>query len=67
VAEWDPLGLIELAPHDEYDPYAQVLASKLKRGNDRSDIVAYLTTKLCEPGGLILPSGRLVARKQRTR
>jgi hypothetical protein len=27
----------------------------LKRGNDRSDIVAYLTTKLWEPGDLITP------------
>lgn len=42
-----------IAPVDEYDSYANVLASKLKRGNDRSDIVAYLTTKLWEPGDLI--------------
>jgi len=53
--KWDPLALQGGAPDDEYDSYAQVLASKLKRGNDRSHIVAYLTTKLSEPGDLITP------------
>jgi hypothetical protein len=43
---WDPLGLAGVAPDDECDSYASVLASKLRRGNDRSDIVAYLTTVL---------------------
>jgi hypothetical protein len=45
---WDPLALKGQAPDDEYDGYASVLASKLQRGNDRSDIVSYLTTSLME-------------------
>ena len=54
--KWDPLALNGIAPDDEYDGYAQVLASKLKRGSDRSDIVAYLMTKLWEPSDLITPT-----------
>lgn len=27
--KWDPLGLRDMAPEDEYDSYAMVLASKL--------------------------------------
>jgi hypothetical protein len=52
---WDPLALHGLAPDDEYDSYANVLASKLKRGNDRSDIVSYLTTSLVDKGDVITP------------
>jgi hypothetical protein len=37
-----------------------VLASKLKRGNDRSDLVSYLTTTLTEMDDVITP--RWVAR-----
>ena len=47
---WDPLGLNGIAPDDEYDSYARVLASKLKRGDDRAEIVRYLTVSLAEPG-----------------
>ena len=35
---WDPLGLRGISDdwtEDEYDSYANVLASKLKRGNNR--------------------------------
>jgi hypothetical protein len=53
---WDPLALTGLVPDDEYDSYANVLASKLKRGNDRSDIVAYLTTCLIDRGTPITPA-----------
>jgi hypothetical protein len=33
---------------DESDSYADILASKLKRGNNRADIVTYLTARLVE-------------------
>ncbi len=68
--KWDPLGLHDLMrdpehdwPEDEYDSYANVLASKLKRGNDRSDIVSYLTTSLIEKDQIITPAwtGRCAA------
>lgn len=39
---WDPLSLRGVAPDDEYDAYATVLASKLRRGRDREDLSAYL-------------------------
>jgi hypothetical protein len=35
-----------IAPDDEYDSYARVLGSKLKRNNGRADIADYLTTAL---------------------
>jgi hypothetical protein len=47
---WDPLALKGVAPDDEYDAYARVLASKLKRGDDRAEIVRYLTAALAQPG-----------------
>jgi hypothetical protein len=60
--KWDPLGLFEDAcdpderwPEDEYDAYANVLASKLKRGNCRSDIKTYLTNSLLEEGDALTP------------
>jgi hypothetical protein len=53
---WDPLGLTGVAPDDEYDSYANVLASKLRRGNDRRDIVAYLTTSLVDKDDVITPT-----------
>lgn len=56
--QWDPLslrGITEDWPEDEYDSYANVLASKLKRGNDRNDIVSYLTTSLMEQDDAITP------------
>lgn len=46
---WDPLALAGVAPEDEYDSYAGVLASKLKRRQDRAEIVRYLTVALAEP------------------
>ena len=58
-AEWDPLGLSGIDPdwpEDEYDSYATVLASKLKRGNERSDIVSYLTTSPMEKDDVVTPS-----------
>jgi hypothetical protein len=61
--KWDPLGLYEPVrdaeeewPEDEYDAYADVLASKLKRGNERSDIVSYLTTSLTDKDAVITPA-----------
>lgn len=43
--QWDPLGLrAHGVPEDEYDNYANVLASKLKRGNSHAGIARYLTT-----------------------
>lgn len=61
--KWDPLGLYELVhdpeeewPQDEYDSYADLLASKLKRGNERSDIVGYLITSLTDKGALVTPA-----------
>lgn len=56
--KWDPLGLNGITddwPEDEYDSYASVLASKLKRGNDRADLVAYLTTSLIDRETVIMP------------
>lgn len=58
---WDPLGLCALMrddewPEDEYDSYANVLASNLKRGNDRADIVGYLTTSLIDRDTPITPA-----------
>lgn len=56
--EWDPLGLCSIDPdwpEDEYDSYASVLASKLRRGNDRTDIVGYLTTSLVDKHDVITP------------
>ena len=56
---WDPLGLAELGvPDDEYDTYAAVLASKLKRGNARADLVHYLTFTLSDPADHIAPVWR---------
>lgn len=52
---WDPLGLKGQAPDDEYDSDAGVLASKLKRGNERSDIVSHLTTSLMEKDDVLAP------------
>jgi hypothetical protein len=52
---WNPLALDGLAPDDEYDSYANVLASKLRRGNERSDIVSYLTTSIIDKNALITP------------
>ena len=59
--KWDPLGLYALVrdedwPEDEYDSYANVLASKLKRGSDRADIIGYLTTSLVDKDTLITPA-----------
>jgi hypothetical protein len=51
----DPLSLKGLAPDDENNSYANVLASKLWRGNDRIDMVGYLTTRLLGKGDLITP------------
>lgn len=45
---WDPLGLAGIVPDDEYDAYLDVLASKLKRGMSRADVVSYLTQTLSE-------------------
>lgn len=62
---WDPLGLasVEDWPRDEYDSYAGVLASKLRRGNSRADIAIYLATKLTEsaPSEAELGSGGTTA------
>ncbi|MGH2917843.1 MAG: hypothetical protein ACRDLS_04475 [Solirubrobacteraceae bacterium] len=55
--KWDPLSLRGEAPEDEYDSYANVLASKLRRGNTRHDIADYLTTCLSEDG-IITPRWR---------
>lgn len=52
---WDPLGLRGQVPEDEYDSYAGVLASKLKRGNSRSEIVSYLATTLMDEGDVLAP------------
>ncbi len=50
---WDPLALRPHgAPEDEYDAYAGVLASKLRRGSSCEDIAAYLGTALAEDGGV---------------
>jgi hypothetical protein len=46
----DPLALRGIAPDDEYDGYARVLGSKLKRSNGRANIADYLTTLLAEGG-----------------
>ena len=69
---WDPLGLCALMrddewPEDEYDSYANVLASNLKRGNDRADIVGYLTTSLIDRDTPSLPPGSRAARPPATR
>ena len=54
---WDPLGLgaQEDWPEDEYDSYANVLASKLKRGNPRSDLASYLTMSLHDGDAVVTP------------
>lgn len=57
-SHWDPLALAGIAPDDEYDSYANVLASKLKRGSGRHDIATYLTTALADPSDLITPTWR---------
>ena len=59
--KWDPLGLCALVrdddwPEDEYDSYAIVLASKLKRSNDRAVIVGYFTTRLVDKDTVISPA-----------
>jgi hypothetical protein len=59
--KWDPLGLCAVVrdddwPEDEYDSYGDVLASKLKRGNDREDIVSYLTKSLIDKDTIITPA-----------
>jgi hypothetical protein len=61
VGEVDPLGLCAVVrdddwPEDEYDSYGDVLASKLKRGNDREDIVSYLTKSLIDKDTIITPA-----------
>lgn len=40
--QWDPLGVRDTAPADEYDDYARVIAAMLGRGEDGGDIRAYL-------------------------
>jgi hypothetical protein len=46
--KWDPLAVREIAPDDEYDGYARVLAGKLQRGDDRGEIADYLARALDE-------------------
>ncbi len=55
---WDPLGLrtVDDWPEDEYDGHANVLASKLKRGNGREDIAEYLTKTLTEEDAAVTPA-----------
>ena len=55
---WDPLALAGVAPDDEYDSYAAVLASKLRRRNSVDDIAAYLTTTLASEDDLLSPEWR---------
>jgi hypothetical protein len=66
--KWDPLGLKGIAPVDEYDSYAQVLASKLKRAGTTAATSSPTSPR--NSGSRATSSlrhGRLGARKQRMR
>jgi len=41
---WDPIGLCEILPADEYDSYALPVLGMLERGVDGQEIANYLTS-----------------------
>jgi hypothetical protein len=51
---WDPIGVNTAFPytHDEYDRYAKVLLSKLRKGASASDVVDYLVSVEKGPMGM---------------
>lgn len=60
MGEVGPLGLLAAVrddwPEHEYDSHANVLASKLKRGKDREEIVSYLTKCFLDKDSIITPA-----------
>ena len=54
IWEWDPIGVADIAPGDEYDCLIQPLLRRLHDGADRSAISTYLREELTEHFGLNL-------------
>ncbi len=46
LLEWDPIGVADIAPDDEYDCMIEPLFTKLDGGADRSEIRAFLLHEL---------------------
>jgi hypothetical protein len=46
--EWDPIGVNDAAPRDEYIRYAREILQLLQQGAGRDDIVDYLTWAVAE-------------------
>ena len=54
--QWDPLGVGDVAPTDEYEDYARVIEAMLGRGEDGGHIRAYLNRMRVEV--LLVPDDR---------
>jgi hypothetical protein len=52
IWEWDPIGIADFAPEDEYDCLVGPLLSKLSRGGGREEISNYLRSRLVGHFGL---------------
>jgi hypothetical protein len=52
VWQWDPIGVADIAPDDEYDCLVSPLLSKLVNGADRSKISGFLWYELEDHFGL---------------
>ena len=50
--DWDPIGVNDSAPNDEYDSYADRIFSMVNRGSGESDIAEYLFWAETENMGL---------------
>lgn len=54
--EWDPIGISEYGPADEYDTYVDQICAKLIRGEDRDQLANYLWW--AESGNMGMPGNR---------
>ena len=56
--EWDPIGVNDFGPDDEYDGYIWPLIGKIMRGESAEDIAAYLDWATDKHMQCPLPPGR---------
>ena len=69
--EWDPIGVNDIAPDDEYDSYASRIFAMLGEGGSELEIAEYLRWAAIENMGLggsgrddrIAEGARLIARR----
>lgn len=53
--DWDPIGVKDIAPEDEYDGYVWPVISKISRGETADQIADYLDRASNEHMGRPLP------------